>query len=102
MDQIVGGIAQYRAFPADVSYMQRTIVQVMQVRMADVLPGDIVNKNHANPTGWFVVKELQDLPNNGIVLAADSDRDSINGMIYDMVGVQVTKVVEVPSTPKAA
>ncbi len=83
--------------------MQRTIVQVMTVRMADVLPGDIVNKNADKAIGWFEVVELQDLPNNGIVLAAKSDRDSVNGTIYDMVGVQITKVVEVPdATPRAA
>lgn len=70
--------------------------------MADVLPGDIVNKHHDKPTGWFVVRELQELPNNGIVLAADSDRDSINGMIFDIVGVQITKVVEVPNAVRAA
>lgn len=76
--------------------MQRVMVQVMQVRMKDVLPGDIVNKNYEAPTGWFEVVELQELPNNGIVLAANSDRDSINGTVNDIVGVQVTKVVEVP------
>lgn len=75
----------------------------MTVRMADVLPGDIVNKNADLPIGWFEVVELQELPNNGIVLAAKSDRDSVNGTIYDMVGVQLTKVVEVPdATPRAA
>ena len=72
------------------------------MRMSDVIPGDIVNKNHTSSTGWFVVKELQELPNDGIVLAADSDRDSINGMIFDMVGLQVTKVVEIPADRRAA
>ena len=76
--------------------MRRTMVQVMQVRMADVLPGDIVNKNHDAQTGWFEVTELQELPNNGVVLAAHSDRDSVNGTVNDIVGVQITKVVEIP------
>lgn len=76
--------------------MQRTMVQVMQVRMSDVLPGDIVNKNADDARGWFEVKELQELPNNAVVLAAHSDRDSVNGSINDIVGVQITKVVEVP------
>ncbi len=83
--------------------MQRTIVQVMQVRMCDVLPGDIVNKKADSPIGWFECTGLHDLPNNGIVVQAHSDRDSVNGTIYDMIGVQITKVVEVPdSQPKAA
>jgi len=76
--------------------MQRVMVQVMQVRMRDVIPGDIVNKNLDDARGWFEVVELQELPNNGIVLAASSDRDSINGTLNDIVGVQITKVVEVP------
>jgi hypothetical protein len=83
--------------------MHRTIVQVMQVRMADVLPGDVVNKNHADPRGWILVKGLQELPHNAIAILAESDRDSINGSIYDIVGVQLTKVVEVPmQAPQAA
>lgn len=76
--------------------MQRVMVQVMQVRMSDVVPGDIVNRNYNEARGWFKVLELQELPNGGIVLAADSDRDSVNGNINDIVGVQITKVVEVP------
>jgi len=69
--------------------------------MADVLPGDIVNKNVTEARGWFFVKEIQDLPNDGIVLAANSDRDSVNGKINDIVGVQLTKVVEVPDQQAA-
>ena len=83
--------------------MQRSIVQIMQVRMSDVHPGDVVNKSLTNTTGWFVCTELQELPNNGIIVAAASDRDSINGTIYDIVAVQLNKVVEVPSAaPRAA
>jgi len=69
--------------------------------MADVLPGDIVNKNYSDARGWFYVKELQELPNNGIVLVANSDRDSVNGTLNDIVGVQITKVVEVPDSQAA-
>lgn len=69
----------------------------MQVRMGDVLPGDVVNKNHADPRGWVLVKELQELPHDGVALLAESDRDSINGFINDIVGVQLVKVVEVPA-----
>jgi hypothetical protein len=83
--------------------MQRTIVQVMQVRMGDVLPGDIVNKNHAEARGWILVKSLQELPHNAVALIAESDRDSINGAVNDIVGVQIAKVVEVPvSATRAA
>lgn len=75
--------------------MQRKMVQVMRVRMRDVLPGDVVNKNADDPKGWIDVIQLQELPNDGIVLAAASDRDSINGQLNDIVGVQIVKNVEV-------
>lgn len=76
--------------------MQRKMVQVMKVRMRDVFPGDVVNKNADDPKGWIDVIQIQELPNNGIVLAAESDRDSINGSLNDIVGVQIIKTVEVP------
>lgn len=82
--------------------MQRTIVQVMQVRMSDVLPGDIVNKNHDSPHGWFEAKELQELHNGGVAVLAHSDKDSINGSPHDIVGVQLAKVVEIPNQVRAA
>ena len=82
--------------------MQRNMVQVMKVRMRDVLPGDVVNRNADEPRGWVEVVQIQELPNNGIVLMAASDRDSINGNLNDIVGVQVVKRVEVPAEQRAA
>lgn len=75
--------------------MQRNMVQIMKVRMRDVLPGDVVNRNADEAKGWIDVIELQELPNKGIVLLAESDRDSINGNHNDIVGVQIVKAVEV-------
>ena len=80
--------------------MQRNMVQVTQVRMRDVLPGDIVNRNYEEARGWVKVVEVLPLPNNQIVLAASSDRDSVNGSINDIVGIQVVRVVEVPDAPQ--
>jgi hypothetical protein len=74
----------------------------MQVRMADLHPGDIVNKNHDDSRGWFEVNEIHELPNSGIVVQAASEKDSINGGPYDIVGVQVTKAVEIPNQIRAA
>lgn len=84
----------------EIDNMQRKMVQVMKVRMRDVLPGDVVNKNADEPKGWIEVLQLQELPNNGIVLAAESDRDSINGNLNDVVGVQIIKTVDVPDAPQ--
>lgn len=84
--------------------MVRTIVQVIQVRMSDIQPGDIINKNADDPRGWFLVKDLQPLPSGDIAVLAETDRNSINGGAYDMVGVQYTKQVQVgdDATPAAA
>ncbi len=82
--------------------MQRTIVQVMQVRMTDLRPGDVVNKNHADPRGWFKVVDIQELPNGDVSVIAERASDSMNSAPYDIVGVQLVKTVEVPNTALAA
>lgn len=76
--------------------MVRTIVQVTQVRMRDVHPGDVINKNHDDPRGWFVVTDVQELHTGQYAIIADSDKNSINGGPFDMVGVQIAKQVEIP------
>lgn len=78
--------------------MQRHIVQVIQVRLVDLKPGDICNKRHDATDGWFRVRELEELPNGGVAVLADSDRDSINGSPFDIVGVQLVKAVEIPDS----
>ena len=79
--------------------MQRTIVQVVKMRMGDLVPGDVINKNPDEPRGWFLVYELQDLPNDGLAVLASTARNSINGAPDDIVGVQVRQVVELPDAP---
>jgi len=78
--------------------MVRTIVQVIKVRMRDVHPGDVINKNVDDPRGWFLVKDLQELPNGDFAILAETDKFSINGGAYDMVGVQLANDVEVPAS----
>ena len=78
--------------------MVRTIVQVIQVRMRDVPPGDVINKNGDDVRGWFLVKDIQELPSGDIAVLAESDKNSINGGAYDLVGVQIAKAVEVPAS----
>jgi hypothetical protein len=82
--------------------MQRSIIQVMQVRMSDIRPGDIINKNHSDPRGWFEVTELQELPNGDIFVIAATEKNSINGGSYDIVGVQLRKTVQIPDQVQAA
>ena len=75
------------------------MVQVIQVRMRDILPGDVINRDHEAARGWVEVIETQKLPNNGVVLLAESARDSVNGNRNDIVGVQVVRAVEIPDAP---
>jgi len=82
--------------------MQRTIVQVMQVRMTDLRPGDVVNKDHTEPRGWFKVVDIQELPNGDISVIAERSADSMNSAPYDIVGVQLAKAVEIPDSALAA
>lgn len=77
--------------------MVRTIIQVIQVRMSDVQPGDVVNKDYESASGWFVAKDTQELHSGDIAVLADSDKDSINGGPYDLVGIQIAKQVNAPS-----
>ena len=74
------------------------------MRMTELMPGDIVNRNPAEPRGWFEVDHLEPLPNGAVAVIAVNEKDSINGAPNDLVGVQVTKVFTVPedSRPPAA
>lgn len=78
--------------------MHRTLVQVVKMRMGDLLVGDVINKNPDDPRGWFTVHELQELPNNGLAVLASTSKNSINGSPDDIVGVQVRQTVELPET----
>jgi len=78
--------------------MHRTLVQVVKMRMGDLLVGDVINKNPDDPRGWFTVHELQELPNNGLAVLASTSKNSINGSPDDIVGVQVRQAVDLPET----
>ena len=81
--------------------MQRAAIQIVQMRLSDLRPGDIVNKNPNEPRGWFEVRELQPLPNNAIAVIAVHEKDSMNSAPHDLVGVQIRKTFTMPdqSTP---
>lgn len=76
--------------------MLRTVVQVIQVRMRDVHPGDIINKSLDDPKGWFRVQDTEELHTGDYSIIAASAGDSINGAPYDMVGLQIAKQVDAP------
>lgn len=65
--------------------------------MRDVCPGDIINKNLDDSKGWFQVRDTEELHTGNVAISADSERDSINGAPYDLVGLQIAKQVEAPA-----
>ncbi len=77
--------------------MQRTIVQIARMRMADVQPGDIVNGHPDEELGWFEVQEIRHLPSGELVAGGRASTQAAKGSPWDLVGIQVTRKIEVPS-----
>ncbi len=80
--------------------MQRSAIQIVKMRMGDLKTGDVVNKNPDDPRGWFIVRDLEHLPNGGLAVNAMNAKDSINGRPQDLVGVQIRYAIDIPDAPK--
>lgn len=74
--------------------MERKIVHVAMIRIVDIAVGDVMNRDPAAMSGWFVVDEIRRLPSGQLNVTSTSSRDSIMGSDHDIVGVQVPQVVE--------
>lgn len=83
--------------------MQRTVVQIARIRIGDLERGDVVNGDPDAEIGWFVVTNKRELPSGELVVSGEAAADSVKGQALDLVGVQVTKQVEVqaPKQPEA-
>lgn len=77
--------------------MRRTIVQVARIRLGDVEPGDIINGRPDTDHGWFVVEMIRELPSGDLVVTGASTADNVKATPWDLVGIQVTKKIEIPS-----
>ncbi|MGI9623987.1 MAG: hypothetical protein ACR2PK_14215 [Acidimicrobiales bacterium] len=76
--------------------MQRTIVQIARVRLADIRTGDVINGHPDEEYGWFEVRAVRQLPSGDLVAVGDTSQQSVKGSPVDLAGVQVTKQVDVP------
>lgn len=76
--------------------MQRTIVQIARIRLADVRPGDVINGRPDDEYGWFIVRLVRQLPSGDLVASGESTNQSAKGSPVDLVGIQVTKTVDIP------
>ena len=87
--------------------MQRTIVQIARMRLADIGVGDIVNGHPDREHGWFRVQVVRRLPSGELIATGAISTETVKGSRWDIVGVQITKQVDVPeprleSAPDAA
>ena len=67
----------------------RSKIEIVQIRAAEVQPGDVVNKRGPNRDGWIEVLKLEQLENGSYVVHDESDRDSFTANTYDLVWLQV-------------
>lgn len=75
--------------------MQRPIVQIARMRLADIRAGDIVNGHPDDELGWFEVQEIRHLPSGELVAGGRLSTQAAKGSPWDLVGFQVVKQVEV-------
>ena len=80
--------------------MTRTIVQIARIRLIDVEPGDIVSGRPDDEFGWFEVHSVRELPSGDLVASGPTSTQSIKGSEWDLVGIQVTKQVEIAREPQ--
>ncbi|NNE72921.1 MAG: hypothetical protein HKN26_04600 [Acidimicrobiales bacterium] len=76
--------------------MKRYIVQVARMRMADVVVGDIVNRNPDDVRSWFQVASVSLLHNGSMALADEASQNTATGKGFDIIGVQIAKAIDVP------
>ena len=81
--------------------MQRTIVQIARIRLGDVQPGDIINAKPEDEIGWFEIQVLRQLPSGELIANGATQAQAAKGMAWDLVGVQITKQIEMPTRAPA-
>ncbi len=77
--------------------MQRTIIELVKMRLADLEVGDVVNRDPESGEGWFRVGEVRRLPSGEVNVSSANSRSTIMGDDFDIVAVQLPRVVEVHS-----
>lgn len=80
--------------------MQRSIVKITRMRIADLEVGDCVNRDPDGTQGWFEIAAIRRLHDGTLTVSNESQRNTLSGSDVDIVGVQVLTSVEVsqPST----
>jgi len=66
----------------------RRQVAIVQIRVADVQSGDVVNKRGPEKTGWIEVERLEQLESSDYVVHDVRDVDSFTATGYDLIWLQ--------------
>lgn len=66
----------------------RTKIEIVQVRVADIACGDVVNKRGPEKNGWIEVDRLEQLESGDFVVHDVRDVDSFTASGYDLVWLQ--------------
>ena len=66
----------------------RSRIEIVQIRVADVESGDVVNKRGPEKTGWIEVERLEQLPAGDYVVHDIEDQDSFTSHGYDLIWLQ--------------
>ncbi|MFN3215756.1 MAG: hypothetical protein ACE367_04610 [Acidimicrobiales bacterium] len=82
--------------------MQRPTVRVTRMRIKDLRPGDVVNKDPEAMQGWFAVTELRPLHDGSVSVVAKVITLTFSGYPDDLVGVQVLVPMDFPAPPVPA
>ena len=66
----------------------RTKIEIVQVRVADIASGDVVNKRGPEKNGWIEVERLEQRQSGDYVVHDARDVDSFTASGYDLVWLQ--------------
>ncbi len=66
----------------------RSRVEIVQIRVADVQSGDVVNKRGAEKNGWIEVERVEQLESGDYVVHDVRDVDSFTATGYDLIWLQ--------------
>ena len=80
--------------------MQRPTVRVTRMRIKDLRPGDVVNKDPEAMHGWFAMTELRPLHDGTVSVVSPVITLTFSGYPDDLVGVQVLVPMDFPTAPQ--
>lgn len=66
----------------------RSKVEIVQIRVADVESGDVVNKRGPERNGWIEVDRVEQLESGDFVVHDVRDVDSFTATGYDLIWLQ--------------